>query len=78
MDETPINLKLTVAEVLAQHPETASVFIRHKTACIGCHLDRFCALQEAISAYSLDEPGFVAELQEVSAKRTSTHPRSTA
>ena len=43
----------TVAEVLARKPDRAMAFIRLRTACVGCPLDRFCTLADVAGAYHI-------------------------
>ncbi len=43
----------TVAKVLARMPDRAMAFIRLRTACVGCPLDRFCTLADVASAYHI-------------------------
>lgn len=33
--------------------QVASVFLKLKTDCVGCHLDKFCTLTEVAAAYEL-------------------------
>ena len=50
--------------MLEQWPQAASVFIRAKTACVGCYLRRFCTLQDVASFYGLRAETLVENLQE--------------
>lgn len=43
-----------VADVLATHPATAGVFVRHRMGCVGCTFARFETVGEAAAAYGLD------------------------
>ena len=54
--------ELTLAELLAQYPETIAVFNRRKMACVGCDLTTLETLQEAIEIYRLAPEPFLAEL----------------
>jgi len=36
-----------------------------KTACVGCHLSRFCTLEDVVSTYEKDGSEFFAELEKV-------------
>jgi hypothetical protein len=43
----------SVKQTLEQYPETISIFLRLKTNCIGCWLERFCTLEEVSSYYEI-------------------------
>ena len=55
MNEEPVDglAGWTVAEVLARWPDRAMAFIRRRTACVGCPLDRFCTLADVARAYHI-------------------------
>jgi hybrid cluster-associated redox disulfide protein len=48
-----ITERLTVDEVLSVHPRTVSAFLALKTNCVGCHLSRFCTLEDVAKVYEL-------------------------
>jgi hybrid cluster-associated redox disulfide protein len=53
----------TVQDLLQACPGAAQVFIRYKTDCIGCRLERFCTLEDVSSSYRLDAQDFLNALQ---------------
>jgi hybrid cluster-associated redox disulfide protein len=53
----------TVQDFLQACPKAAQVFIRYKTDCIGCRLERFCTLEDVTSSYRLDAEDFLNALQ---------------
>jgi hybrid cluster-associated redox disulfide protein len=61
--DASISAKSTVNEVLTAHPQTARVFLSLRTSCVGCHLARFCMLEDVASAYELQVQGLVNKLQ---------------
>ncbi len=65
MDEQPISPETRVAEALRLAPTAAKVFIRHRTACVGCSLARFCSLRDVAATYGLELPQLVDELERV-------------
>ncbi len=69
-----ISPNLTVAQVLACWPETAAIFLRHRTACVGCWLERFCSLADVAESYSLPLETLLGDLQQC--VRTPILPRS--
>jgi hypothetical protein len=43
--------KLTIREILQQHPETITVFIQLNTQCVGCAFEHFCTLTDVAVHY---------------------------
>jgi hybrid cluster-associated redox disulfide protein len=58
--------KRTVAEVLESYPQTAASFLALKTNCAGCHLARFCTLEDVARTYELAPPDLIDALQRTS------------
>jgi hypothetical protein len=58
----PFSLETTVPQALDIH--TSSVFLRHKTACVGCYLARFCTLRDVANTYRLSPEVFLSELEQ--------------
>ncbi len=63
MDSLP-NANCTVEQVLKAYPQAISVFFELKTDCVGCHLDKFCTLNEVAAAYELSLAGLTQKLHE--------------
>ena len=59
--------EMTIADVLEQWPQTATVFQRYQMACVGCVLAPFYTLADAIQIYDVDCAAFLAELRELAA-----------
>ena len=55
---------MAVADVLAQWPGTASVFMRRRMACVGCTMAAFDTLAAVSEVYGFGLEGFIAELQD--------------
>jgi len=53
----------TLLEVLERWPQTLPVFLKHRMACVGCSLNAFCTLQDAVNAYHLNCDSFLVELE---------------
>ena len=51
--ENPIHRKLTVKQVVENHAQTIPVFIELKTLCVGCHMEKFCTLEDVAVAYEM-------------------------
>jgi hybrid cluster-associated redox disulfide protein len=49
-------MEMTVQDLLAVHPQAASVLISLKTDCVGCSMERFCTLADVAQAYNLPLP----------------------
>jgi hybrid cluster-associated redox disulfide protein len=63
MTEKQIQPESSVAEVMARWPETAAVFLKHRTACIGCELAPFDSLAEAARNYKLSIEKLLVDLE---------------
>lgn len=63
MDAGRIELHLTVEEVLQQWPQTFSVFMKHKTKCVGCFMQPFCALKDVAETYQVSLEELIDELR---------------
>jgi hybrid cluster-associated redox disulfide protein len=62
MEQPKLEADLIVADVLARWPQTISVFIRHRMACVGCPIAPFETLAEVTAIYDLDLSYFLIEL----------------
>lgn len=64
--EATVNKHWTAEQVMKTYPQTISIFIALKTNCVGCHLERFCTLEEVADAYSMSLEMLLAELRAAS------------
>ena len=55
---------LSLADLLRIWPEAARVFLRHRTACVGCPIAPFHTVLDTCAEYRLDEAAFRAALRE--------------
>ncbi|MFO7584968.1 MAG: hypothetical protein R6W69_09570 [Anaerolineales bacterium] len=62
--ETSLDSNWTVAQVLDTYPHMTAVFMSLKTDCVGCHLDKFCTLEEVAAAYELPLALLLSRLRE--------------
>ncbi len=76
MDVEPFSPRSTVADALRCGAPVASVFMRHRTACVGCSLARFCSLRDVAATYELDLELLVQELEGVTHATNSSTKRS--
>ena len=53
-----------VDDILRRVPGASHLFVTWHTACVGCHLARFCTLEDVATHYHLDVATLVAALQE--------------
>jgi hypothetical protein len=68
----------TAAQVMMAYPETVFVFLALKTNCVGCHLERFCSLEDVAASYNLLPEFLLTRLLEsiqISTKRGECHER---
>lgn len=63
MGRAAISDRMVVAEVLAQWPETAAVFMRRRMACVGCTMAAFDTVAAVSEVYGFGLEAFIAELQ---------------
>jgi hybrid cluster-associated redox disulfide protein len=66
MDARRIDFHLTVDQVLHIWPQTFSVFMEHKTECVGCFMQRFCTLKDVAETYQISVEKLVEEIIKVS------------
>jgi hybrid cluster-associated redox disulfide protein len=63
MEQPQLKGSLTVAEVLVRWPQTISVFMHHRMACVGCAIAPFETLAEVANVYDLELYNFLGELE---------------
>ena len=61
-----IDIQLTVVTVLQKWPQAFSVFMKNKTKCPGCFMQRFCTLKDVADTYQLSLEGLIDEIKNVS------------
>jgi hybrid cluster-associated redox disulfide protein len=54
---------MTVAEILELWPQTIPVFLRYQTSCVGCSMNIFETLEDAMRIYHLQQTDFLQDLQ---------------
>jgi hybrid cluster-associated redox disulfide protein len=60
--DVPLSGRLTVSELLADHPRALSIFLQMRTVCVGCHLARFCTLEDVARTYEMPLHEFLKKL----------------
>ena len=68
MDDTRIELQLTVDKLLQRWPQAFSVFMKNKTKCVGCFMQQFCTLKDVAETYQLSLENLIDELKNMSDK----------
>lgn len=61
-----IDPQWTVDRVLQEWPEAFSVFMKHRTKCVGCFMQPFCTLQEVAETYRLSLKQLIDEIRNLS------------
>lgn len=51
--DIPLSGRLAISELLAAYPRTVPVFLELRMSCVGCHLARFCTLEDVVRVYGL-------------------------
>ncbi len=65
MDRNDFLAQKTVAELLRHYPQAATVFLKHRTACVGCMMSGFETLADVAHNYAIDPAGLVSEIKAV-------------
>ncbi len=60
----PIDLEMSVEELLDRWPEAIPIFIRHKMGCVGCSMAPFDTLADVTTIYHLNPQQFLGELSQ--------------
>jgi hybrid cluster-associated redox disulfide protein len=55
--------QMTVAEILERWPQTIPVFLRYQTSCVGCSMNIFETLEDAMRIYHLQQTDFLGDLE---------------
>jgi hybrid cluster-associated redox disulfide protein len=63
MEQQGVDSHLTVAEVLDRWPQTAAVFNRYHTACLGCAMAPFCTIADIAAIYHVALSDLLRDLQ---------------
>jgi len=66
MDTPVIDIHLTVEEILQKWPHAFSVFMKNKTKCVGCLMQRFCTLKDVAEMYQVPLEKLIEEIENVS------------
>ncbi len=61
---TAVNPKMSVSDLLNQHPQVIPIFLNHHMACVGCSMSVFETLHDAARIYGIDPAAFMDELQQ--------------
>jgi hybrid cluster-associated redox disulfide protein len=72
---TPTTL---VDEVLRALPDTAPIFIKYHTDCVGCRMTRFCTLSEVAKTYQINLQSLLDDLEKIAKSSDSERSSSEA
>lgn len=76
MSTLQITPATTADEVLRAQPNTAPVFIKYRTDCVGCRMTRFCTLSEVAKTYQIDLQSLLEDLEKVAASSDTERSES--
>jgi hybrid cluster-associated redox disulfide protein len=62
MENFAIELNLSIDEVLNKWPETIPLFIKYKMSCVGCDMNAFETLSNALEIYHIPTGQFLDEI----------------
>lgn len=63
MHAPTLHIHLTVEEVLQNWPQAFSVFLKKKTQCPGCFMQRLCTLEDVSEIYRISADQLIADLE---------------
>lgn len=66
MDAKTLHIQITVDKVLQNWPRAFSVFMKHKTKCVGCFMQQFCTLKDVAATYQISAEKLKKEIIHVS------------
>jgi hybrid cluster-associated redox disulfide protein len=55
--------QMTIAEILERWPQTIPIFLRYQTSCVGCSMNIFETLEDAMRIYHLQQTDFFRDLE---------------
>jgi len=58
-----ISATMTVDQVLKEYPNAATTFVALRTSCVGCHLARFCTLEDVAKVYEVPLQELISKLE---------------
>lgn len=64
MERSTLTASMAVAEVMTRWPQTVSIFLNYRMACVGCTMSPFDNLADVSEIYGLDLDRFLDELQQ--------------
>jgi hybrid cluster-associated redox disulfide protein len=63
-DKIQITLDWTVEQTLQDRPEISRVYIKNRTKCVGCWLEKFCTIKDVAETYHLDANKLLQDLNQ--------------
>ena len=57
-----ISKDMKIGQVVENHPETVSVFMKHGLGCVGCAVARFENIAQGARAHGIDVDALIADL----------------
>lgn len=73
--DTTITADMTVDTLLEIYPQTAAVFIKYGTLCVGCWMSGFHTIAEVAMLYRIKVEVLLAELQQAADNQEDTNAR---
>lgn len=76
MKNKKITKKMTFAEVMSKHPETAEVLFKEGMQCFGCSMAGFETIEQGCLAHGLNPEEIVKKMNEKLKGRNKTREKS--
>ena len=64
MQEQVITADMPIGEIVARHPETVHVFMRHGLACVGCAVAQFENVRQCAESHGINVDALMKDLNE--------------
>lgn len=63
MPDSVFTNQMTIAEILERWPQTVPIFLHYQTYCVGCSMNIFETLEDAMGIYQLHQTDFLQDLE---------------
>ena len=64
MKQDTVTTNMFVADVLERWPQTAAIFQKYKTACVGCAMAPFDTIADVVRIYELNGHDFLVAIRQ--------------
>ena len=65
MDDTQITAESLVKDIVERHPQTITIFARHRLQCAGCNISPFHTIADSAREHAVSIEPLLGELNQV-------------